>query len=139
MNYYTKIKNELINNETYKRVKDHSKNKSDLITYYNVGKLLIEAQGGEARAKYGDNLIKEYSKKLMVEIHRKYSERNLRNMRQFYLKFNNENWNAVRAELSWTHYRELLFLNDINEINYYIDISIKQNLSYRKLHDKIKN
>ena len=53
-NYYNEIKNELINNEVYKRVKDYSKNKNELSTYYNVGKLLIEAQGGEERAKYGD-------------------------------------------------------------------------------------
>ena len=54
MNYYNEIKNELINNEIYKKVKDYSKNRNDLETYYNVGKLLIEAQGGENRAKYGD-------------------------------------------------------------------------------------
>ena len=62
MKYYNEIKNELINNEIYKKAKDYSKNKSDLTTYYNVGKLLIEAQGGETRAKYGDGLIKDYAK-----------------------------------------------------------------------------
>ena len=60
MNYYNEIKNELINNEAYKKVKDYSKNRNDLMTYYNVGKLLIEAQGGEERAKYGDSLIKAH-------------------------------------------------------------------------------
>lgn len=65
MNYYEEIKSELINNEVNKRVKDYSKNKSDLTTYYNVGKLLVDVQGGEERAKYGDGLIKEYSKKLI--------------------------------------------------------------------------
>ena len=64
MNYYNDIKNELTNNEIYKKVKDYSKNKNDLTTYYNVGKLLIEAQGGEERAKYGNKLIKEYSEKI---------------------------------------------------------------------------
>ena len=59
MNYYNEIKNELINNEVYKRVKDYSKNRNELSTYYNVGKLLIEAQGGEDRARYGESLIKE--------------------------------------------------------------------------------
>ena len=77
MDYYNEIKNELINNEIYKKVKDYSKNRSDLTTYYNVGKLLIEAQGGESRAKYGDNLIKEYSKKLTIELGKGYSTRNL--------------------------------------------------------------
>lgn len=53
LDYYKEIKKELVNNEIYKRVKYYSKNRSDLSTYYNVGKLLVEAQGGEKRAKYG--------------------------------------------------------------------------------------
>ena len=60
-NYYNEIKSELINNEVYKRVKDYSENKNELSTYYNVGKLLIEAQGGEDRAKYEDHYYIEYS------------------------------------------------------------------------------
>ena len=64
MNYYNEIKTELINNEIYKRVKNYSKNRNDLRTYYNVGKLLVEAQGGETRSKYGDGLIRVYSKRL---------------------------------------------------------------------------
>ena len=84
MNYYNEIKNELIHNEIYKKVKDYSKNKSDLFAYYNVGKLLIEAQGGEERAKYGDNLIKEYSKKLTNELGKGYTISSLKRMRQFY-------------------------------------------------------
>ena len=67
MNYYNQIKNEIIDIETYKKVKDYSKNKRELEGYYKIGKLLIEAQGGEDRAKYGDGLIKEYSKKLKDE------------------------------------------------------------------------
>ncbi len=77
-NYYDKIKNELINNEVYKRVKDYSKNRNELSTYYNVGKLLIEAQGGEDRAKYGDGLIKEYSERLTRELGKGYSTRSLK-------------------------------------------------------------
>ena len=68
MNYYDQIKGLLISNEIYKKIKDYSKNKNDLDTYYNVGKILVEAQGGEERAKYGDNLIKEYSNKLFLLI-----------------------------------------------------------------------
>lgn len=83
-NYYNEIKNELINNEIYKRVKDYSKNRNELSTYYNVGKLLIEVQGGEDRAKYGDNLIKEYSERLTKKLGKWYSTRNLKNMRKFY-------------------------------------------------------
>ena len=63
MNYYNEIKKELINNEVYKKVKDYSKNKSDLSTYYNVGKLL-----SEAGTKYGEGIIKEYSKRLSKEL-----------------------------------------------------------------------
>lgn len=85
MNYYKEIKEELVNNEIYKKSKDYSKNKSDLETYYNVGKLIIEAQGGEERAKYGDSLIKEYSKKLIYEVDKKYNESTLKRIRQFYL------------------------------------------------------
>lgn len=59
-NYYNEIKNELLNNEIYKIVKNYSKNRNELSTYYNVGKLLIEAQGDENRAKYGNGLIKKY-------------------------------------------------------------------------------
>ena len=138
MTYYNKIKNELINNEVYKKVKDYSKNKSDLNTYYEVGRLLVKAQGGEKRAKYGDGLIKEYSNKLIKEVDKKFSYRNLMYMRKFYLLFKNEKVNAVRSQLSWTHYKELLKLNDINEINYYIEITDRQNLSYRELHKKNK-
>ena len=74
MNYYDQIKGLLISNEVYKKVKYYSKNKSDVETYYNVGKLIIEAQGGENRAKYGDGLIKEYSERLIIELNdKKYS------------------------------------------------------------------
>ena len=85
MNYYNEVKTELIRNEAYKQVKDYSKNRHDLETYYNVGKLLIEAQGGEERAKYGNGLIKEYSKRLTEELGKGYSQMNLKNMRRFYI------------------------------------------------------
>ena len=68
MNYYNEIKSTLIDVEVYKKVKNYSKNKYELEKYYNVGKLLIEAQGGENRAKYGNGLIKEYSMKLTKEL-----------------------------------------------------------------------
>ena len=136
-NYYNEIKNELLNNEVYKRIKDYSKNRNELSTYYNVGKLLIEAQGGEDRAKYGDGLIKEYSERLTRELGKGYSTRSLKNMRKFYLL--QSKGQALPAQLSWSHYCELLSLKDMNEITYYIDISIKQNLSYRQLREKIKN
>ena len=108
MNYYNQIKEELLSNEIYKKVKDYSKNRSDLNTYYNLGKLLVEAQGGEERAKYGDNLIKEYSIKLTKEVGKGYSTRNLRSMRQFYLVFKDEIWQTLSAKLSWSHIIEII-------------------------------
>ena len=136
-NYYNEIKNELITNEVYKKVKDYSKNRNELSTYYNVGKLLIEAQGGEDRAKYGDGLIKEYSLKLSQEIGNKYNITTLKRMRQFYLII--EKGAAMRHQLSWSHYRELLPIGNINEINYYIETAISKNLAYRQLRERIKN
>ena len=135
--YYNQIKNELLNNEVYKRVKDYSKNRNELSTYYNVGKLLIKAQGGEDRAKYGDGLIKEYSEKLTKELGKKYSVTTLKYMRMFYLLI--EKGQPLADQLSWSHYCELLPLKDINEINYYIKITSEQFLSKRQLRERIKN
>ena len=137
MNYYNEIKNKLIDNEVYKRVKDYSKNRNDLSTYYEVGKLLIEAQGGEDRAKYGDGLIKEYSEKLTKDLGKKYSITSLKYMRMFYLFV--EKSQPPADQLTWSHYCELLPLKDINEINYYIKITSEQCLSKRKLRERIKN
>ena len=81
MDYYNEIKNEIIDIETYKRVKDYSKNKKELDGYYKIGKLIIEAQGGESRAKYGNGLIKEYSIKLTKEFGKGYDKTALKRMR----------------------------------------------------------
>jgi len=133
MNYYNEIKQELLNNEITKKIKDYSKNKSDLNTYYNVGKLLFDAG-----KHYGDGIIKEYSLMLTKELGKGYTTTNLRYMRQFYLFY--EKYHALRDEsLSWTHYRELMKLKNNQQIKYYIDISLKQNLSYRELRKRIKN
>ena len=138
MNYYQEIKEQLINNEIYRKVKDYSKNKNELETYYNVGKLIIEAQGGEERAKYGDNLIKEYSKKLINEVGKKYNERTLRRIRQFYLLFKDEKWSTLSTKLTWSHYCEILPSKNIDEISYYVKISNEQNLSVRDLRKRIQ-
>ena len=134
MNYYNEIKNKLIDNEVYKRVKDYSKNKNELSTYYEVGRLLIEAQGGENRAKYGNGLIKEYSKRLTSELGKGYTFIALSRMRQFYVL--SEKVATLSQQLSWSHYSELLSLKDINEINYYISITESYNLSVRELREK---
>ena len=137
MNYYNEIKETLVKNEIYKKVKDYSKNKSDLNAYFEVGRLIVEAQGGEKRAKYGNKLIKEYSERLTKELGKGYTERNLRNMRSFYIKF--RKWHTVCAELNWSHYRLLLSMSNNNMINYYIYIVKSQNLSVRELRERIKS
>ncbi len=140
MNYYNEIKQELINNTVYKKVKDYSKNRSDLSTYYNVGKLIVMAQESSGRGLYGNKLIKEYSKRLSIELGRGYSWRNLYNMKLYYLLISqNEILQTMSAKLTWSHYCELLSFDDLNKTIYYINISINQNLSVRELRCKIKD
>ena len=134
MNYYNEIKTELINNEITKRVKDYSKNRSDLNTYYNVGKLL-----SEAGKHYGEGIIKEYSDRLSSELNIKYSVRTLYKIIKYFNYMNKQKVPTVSAKLSWSNYDELLKLTDENIINYYIKISEEQNLSVRELREKIKS
>ena len=131
MNYYNEIKEELINNEIYKKVKNYSKNRSDLNTYYKVGKLL-----SEAGKHYGEGIIKNYSIKLTKDLGKGYSIPNLKKMRQFFYLMEK---GLTVSNLSWSHYIELLSLKDVNKINYYIIISKEQNLSVRELRYKIKS
>ena len=132
MNYYNEIKTQIINNEVTKRIKDYSKNRSDLNTYYNVGKLL-----SEAGKHYGEGIIKEYSKRLTTEFGKGYGISNLKNMRKFYNLFSKSQ--TVSDQLTWSHYSELIPLNNLIIINYYIKIFIEQNLSVRELRQRIKN
>ena len=137
MNYYNEIKTKLIDNEVYKKVKDYSKNKNELNIYYEVGKLIIEAQGGEDRAKHGDELIKEFSNRLINEVGKKYNYKTLLKIRKFYLF--SEKVATLSRQLTWSHYVELLPLKDVNEINYYINITEEYRLGVRELREKIKN
>ena len=137
MDYYNEIKDVLVKNEVYKKIKDYSKNRSDLNAYFEVGRLIVEAQGGEARAKYGNKLIKEYSEKLTKELGRGYKASNLKNMRQFYLLFQKSQ--TVSGELSWSHYSELIRISDEKERKYYQQITIQLNLSVRELRERIKS
>ena len=132
MNYYNEIKNELINNEIYKKVKDYSKNRSDLNTYYNVGKIL-----SKAGKHYGEGIINEYSKKLTKDLNTKYDVSSLNKMRKFYVLI--EKMATVSPNLSYSHYVELLPYNDLNKVKYYIKIIEEQNLSIRQLRTKIKS
>ena len=134
--YYNQIKDILIKNEVTKQIKNYSINKSDLTSYYEVGKILIEAQGGEERAKYGNKLIKEYSSKLTNELGKGYSERSLKYMRKFYLY---QKGQTVSAQLNWSIYVELLSIDDFNKLEYYENLVVNQNLSVRQLRERIKN
>ncbi len=101
--YYILIKNKLIDNEIYERVKDYSKERNKVFTYFEIGKIL-----SEAGTRYGENVIGEYSKRLVLDVGKKYNERTLRRMRQFYQKFNNEKRSPLATKLTWSHYIELL-------------------------------
>ena len=134
MNYYEEIKDKLIKNEVSKKVREYVNNKNDLTTYYEVGKLL--ALAGK---HYGEGIIKEYSVRLQKDIGKKYNISTLFKMRKFYQLFGVEKVAPPAPFLSWSHYVEILPIKDINEISYYIDISIKENLSRNKLREKIKS
>lgn len=131
MNYYNEIKEELINNEINRKVKNYSINKSDLNAYYKVGKIL-----SEAGKHYGEGILQNYSKRLTKELGKGYTETNLKYFRKFYF-FSKSH--TLCDELSWSHYRMLLTITDDKEIDYYILICRQQNLSVRKLQEKIKS
>ena len=132
MNYYNEIKNELVNNEINRKVKNYSINKSDLDAYYNVGRMLSEADN-----HYGEGIIKEYSKRLTYELGKGYSKRNLWLMLKFYEL--NEKVQTLSAQLSWSHYCELLSFENTDKINYYIELVKNNNLSVRQLRERIKS
>ena len=131
--YYQNIKELLIDNEVYKATKDYLKNKNDLNTYYEVGREL-----SEAGKSYGENIIKQFSEKLVSEVGKKYNERTLRRIRQFYNMFSDQKWSTLSTQLTWSHYVETLGLDSIEKTNYYIKIAAEQNLSVRQLREKIK-
>ena len=132
MNYYEDIKNELINNEINRKIKNYSINRSDLNTYYNVGKML-----SEAGKHYGEGITKEYSKRLTSDLKIKYDVSSLNKMKKFYVLI--EKMATMSPILSYSHYVELLPYDDLNKIRYYIKIVEEQNLSIRQLREKIKS
>ena len=130
MNYYNEIRECLLNNEVNKKVKNYVINKSDLDTYYKVGKMLSEA--GKC---YGEGIIKNYALRLTRELGKGYTTTNLKYFRQFYIFAKGH---TLCDKLNWSHYRTLLSINDNDEINYYVDITISNNLSVRQLRERIK-
>jgi hypothetical protein len=105
-------------------------------TCWEIGRHIVEfEQGGEARAAYGKKLLPRLAETLSREFGKGFDDRNLRNMRAFYLTF--PIWNAVRTELSWTHYRNLLRVSDEKARQWYMNEAATQNWSARALDRQI--
>ena len=134
MNYYKEIKNKIIDNEIYSKVKDYSKERNTVNTYFEIGRLLTEAGG-----KYGDNIIDEYSKRLVVEVGKKYNRRTLFRMKQFYKVFSDEKVSPMATQLTWSHYTELLSIKDKNKLLYYLNLATNNNFSRNELRSRIKS
>ncbi len=133
-NYYDEIKEKLLKNEIYAKVKDYSKERNKVLTYFEVGKLL-----SEAGKEYGNDIIGQYAEKLVNEVGKKYNCRTLRRIRQFYNIFSDTKWSPMVTKLTWSHYILLLPLKNIDEIKYYIDVCEKRNLTKRELEALIKS
>ena len=103
--------------------------------YWNIGRVIVEKQGGNNKAEYGAALIKNLSKKMTKEFGKGFTVANLKNMRQFYLIFQKSY--ALRSELTWTHYRLLMRVENENARNFYIEECIKSNWSTRQLERQI--
>ena len=135
-------KEEMVINEV-KRIIEESKRKvvsyvntTLLFTYWNIGKLIVEYQGGKERAKYGDRLIERLSIELTKEYGGGFSKRNLEMMRKFFEYFPIAQ--SVLAQLSWTHYQLVLRVENPLARDYYINEVITRQLSVRELERLIK-
>ena len=106
-----------------------------VLAYWQIGKMIVEKQGGNPRADYGDGLLKELSIQLTKDFGRGFTERNLRVMRQFYIVF--PKWHSVCAELSWSHFRLLVRVDDENARNFYVKEAVNSNWSVRQLEREI--
>ena len=137
MNYFKNIEELIIENEVTKKANNLRDNSNILRTYWNIGKLIVEAQGGEKRAKYGDGLIKEWGYKLSNKYGKNYGIRTLQRMRQLFLLFPKAS--TLWTQLSWSHYKIILPIKNPNERNYYINQVILNNLSVRELQKEIKS
>ena len=137
MNYFKNIEELIVENEANKKANALRDNSSTLQTYWNIGKLIVEAQGGEKRAKYGDNLISKWGKKLSEKYGKNYGVRTLQRMRQLFLLFPKAS--TLWTKLNWSHYKLILPIKNENERNYYINLVILNNLSVRELQREIKN
>ena len=134
--YFEEIEHLIKRNEVNKRVRKKEEENDTVTTYWNVGRLIVEAQGGSKRAKYGNELIKKWSIKLTKAYGKGYDYTNLSRFRKFYLSFPII---GPLGQLSWSHYRYLLPIKDEKKRNYYINLCIKNNLSKNELIKEIKS
>lgn len=132
MNYYKELRKELVKQEFSRKARDYANNRTDLNTYYRVGKILTEAG-----KHYGEGIIKDYSIKLTSELGKGYTFTALTRMKKFFIL--QEKLATVSQQLTYGHYVEVLPLNNIDEIKYYLMISEQQNLSIRELRKRIKS
>lgn len=103
--------------------------------YWNIGKSIVDKQGGAERAEYGANLLRELSRQLTADFGKGFTLTNLSYMRQFYLAFSN--YHSLRDELSWTHYRYLLKVENEKARQFYLEECAKANWSTRQLERQI--
>ena len=141
MNYYENIKKLIEDNIVLQKTHKLIEETNTLKTYFEVGKNIVEAQGGESRAKYGNELINKWSVNLTKDYGKGFDASNLRRMRQFYLEF--QKYASVghkfSSNITWTHLKHLLPIRDQNKMNYYINMCISNNLSVRKLIELMKS
>ncbi|QBE96446.1 hypothetical protein PMF13cell1_01990 [Blautia producta] len=130
--------------EQIKRILSEARNKvyqtanfAMVEAYWNIGKSIVEQQGGEDKAEYGVRLLAELSKQMTTDFGKGFTVANLKNMRQFYLTFPKSY--ALRSELSWTHYRLLMRVENENARQFYIEEAIKSNWSTRQLERQINS
>lgn len=134
-NIYSEIK------ETLLQSRDHAYsavNFAMVQAYWQIGHIIVEhEQNGSLRAEYGKAVLQSLSERLTEEFGKGFDVRNLRNMRSFYLEF--PKWNAVRSELTWTHYRSLLRVENEAARNWYMEECIRSGWSSRQLDRQISS
>lgn len=109
-----------------------------LQTYWQIGQLIVEdEQKGESKAIYGKGTLKNLALQLTLEFGKGFDERNLNNMRAFYTAF--PIWNALRTELSWTHYRILSRIENTGKRAYYLAEAATANWNTRQLERNINS
>jgi predicted nuclease of restriction endonuclease-like (RecB) superfamily len=105
--------------------------------YWNIGRLIADTIGADARNEYGRHLMRYLSERLTADFGKGFDESNLRNMRKFYLTFPIRD--ALRHELSWTHYRMIMKVENPNAREYYLEESAKGVWSTRQLERQINS